>query len=304
MRTQQLFATLAVAAALAPATARAQGGDAAKTGEDIKKFLDPKKPDAAQVKREIDITIPEEVDLRDVMDEIGRRVGKNIVVEPDIHEKVQPLTLRKIPWLEAVQVIVKMSKCELEQRGALYVVTQPPKVTIQFTDANVRTVLQLLAAYSGKNIIISPEVQGNVTLDLHEVHWMRALKAIVKTVGDYEVVEETDNGDLIRVVPRSSIALSLKTEYIPLKYPPPAGQVHRDPAPHVGRRWCARGGRGQPVPRPAGDADGRCGQGVHALPRSPEHRTPPRSRESAARRAACSSTTSRRTRSSFAAPRR
>lgn len=222
------FAT--VAAALAPAKARAQGGDAAKTGEDIKKFLD-RKPEAAQLKREIDVSV-EEADLRDVMDEIGRRVGRNIIVEPEIHEKVT-ISLRKIPWRDAVDVIAKMTKCEVEQRGSILVLTQPPKVTIQFTDANVRTVLQLLAAYSGKNIIISPEVHGDVTLDLHEVHWLKALHAIVKTVGDYEVVEET--ADLLRVVPRSSIALQLKTEFIALKYlRPPVKYIATPPRTSVG----------------------------------------------------------------------
>ena len=231
MRTSKLFATLAVAAALAPANARAQGGDAAKTGEDIKKFLD-RKPEAAQLKREIDVSV-EEADLRDVMDEIGRRVGRNIIVEPEIHEKVT-ISLRKIPWRDAVDVIAKMTKCEVETRGSILVLTQPPKVTIQFTDANVRTVLQLLAAYSGKNIIISPEVHGDVTLDLHEVHWLKALHAIVKTVGDYEVVEET--ADLLRVVPRSSIALQLKTEFIPLKYlRPPVKYVATPPRTAVGQ---------------------------------------------------------------------
>jgi type IV pilus assembly protein PilQ len=230
MRTSKLFATLAVAAALAPANARAQGGDAAKTGEDIKKFLD-RKPEAAQLKREIDVSV-EEADLRDVMDEIGRRVGRNIIVEPEIHEKVT-ISLRKIPWRDAVDVIAKMTKCEVETRGSILVLTQPPKVTIQFTDANVRTVLQLLAAYSGKNIIISPEVHGDVTLDLHEVHWLKALHAIVKTVGDYEVVEET--ADLLRVVPRSSIALQLKTEFIPLKYlRPPVKYIATPPRTSVG----------------------------------------------------------------------
>jgi type II secretory pathway component GspD/PulD (secretin) len=238
MRTSKLFGTLAATAAaatvsslvaLTPATAWAQGG-ADATGKDISKFLD-RKPEAAQLKREIDVSV-EEADLRDVMDEIGRRVGRNIIVEPDIHEKVT-ISLRKIPWRDAVDVIAKMTKCEVEQRGSILVLTQPPKVTIQFTDANVRTVLQLLAAYSGKNIIISPEVRGDVTLDLHEVHWLKALYAIVRTVGDYEVVEET--ADLLRVVPRSSIAQQLKTELIPLKYlRPPTKYLATPPRTSVG----------------------------------------------------------------------
>jgi len=230
MRTSRLFAAFAVAAALAPASARAQGGDAARTGEDIKKFLD-RRPEAKEYKRNIDVNV-EDADIREVMDEIGRRVGRNIIVEPDIHEKVT-ISLRQIPWLDAVNVIAKLTKCEVELKGSIYVLSQPPKVTIQFTDANVRTVLQLLAAYSGKNIIIAPEVHGEITLDLHEVHWLKALHAIVKTVGDYEVVEET--ADLLRVVPRSSIALSLVTEFIPLKYlRPPAKYVAVPPRTSAG----------------------------------------------------------------------
>ena len=123
----------------------------------------------------------EGVDLADVMEQIGQKVGRNILVDPNVQETVT-VSLREIPWREAVDVIAKMTRCEVEERpGDILLLTQPPKVTIQFTDANVRTVLQLLAAYSGKNIIISPQVTGDVTLDLKEVHWLRALHAIVKT---------------------------------------------------------------------------------------------------------------------------
>src|SRR5579871_2053571 len=58
----------------------------------------------------------EDRDLREVMDDIGRQVGRNIVVEPEIHEKVT-ISLKKIPWTDAVLVIAKMTKCEVEQRG-------------------------------------------------------------------------------------------------------------------------------------------------------------------------------------------
>ncbi|MGE0713165.1 MAG: hypothetical protein AB7N76_12090 [Planctomycetota bacterium] len=163
----------------------------------------------------------EGVDLGDVMEQIGQKVGRNILVDPNVHETVT-VSLREIPWREAVDVIAKMTRCEVEERpGDILLLTQPPKVTIQFNDANVRTVLQLLAAYSGKNIIISPQVTGDVTLDLKEVHWLRALHAIVKTVGDYEVVEETD--DLLRVVTRSSIEQQLETVVFKLRFVrPPA----------------------------------------------------------------------------------
>lgn len=167
------------------------------------------------------------VDLALVMERIGRQVGRNILVDPTVQETVT-VSLRDIPWREAVDVIARMTRCEVEERtGGILVLTQPPKVTIQFTDANVRTVLQLLAAYSGKNIIISPNVRGEITLDLKEVHWLRALHAIVKTVGDYEVVEETE--DLLRVVSRDSIEQQLETVVFTLKYVRPPAQYRAVP---------------------------------------------------------------------------
>jgi len=174
----------------------------------------------------------EDANLADVMEQIGRQVGRNILVDPNVQERVTT-SLRDIPWREAVDVIARMTRCEVETRpGGILILTQPPKVTIQFTDANVRTVLQLLAAYSGKNIIISPEVRGRVTLDLKEVHWLRALHAIVKTVGDYEVVEETD--DLLRVVSRSSIEQQLETVVFPLKYVRPPAFYRAVPPTRLG----------------------------------------------------------------------
>lgn len=163
----------------------------------------------------------EDTPLDEVMEQIGQKVERNILVDPNVRETVT-VSLNSIPWREAVEVIAKMTQCEVEDRGnGILLLTQPPKVTIQFQDANVRTVLQLLAAYSGKNIIISPQITGEVTLDLKEVHWLRALHAIVKTSGDYEVVEDSE--ELLRVVPRSAIERQLETVVFKLKYArPPA----------------------------------------------------------------------------------
>ncbi len=174
----------------------------------------------------------EDTDLADVMEQIGQKVERNILVDPNVSENVT-VSLNSIPWREAVEVIAKMTRCEVEDRGnGVLLLTQPPKVTIQFQDANVRTVLQLLAAYSGKNIIISPAVTGEVTLDLKEVHWLRALHAIVKTSGDYEVVEDGD--ELLRVVPRSAIERQLETTVFKLKYARPPASYRAIPPSSAG----------------------------------------------------------------------
>jgi hypothetical protein len=148
----------------------------------------------------------EEADLADVMEQIGARAGRNILVDPNVQETVT-VTLQEIPWLEAVEVIAKMVRCDVEERpGGVILLTQPALVTIQYTDANVRTVLQLLAAYAGKNIVIGPGVKGVFTMDLKGVHWLRAIYSIAKAF-DCEVIEES-NG-LLLVVTREAFELRL-----------------------------------------------------------------------------------------------
>ena len=83
------------------------------------------RPEHSEVRRGRRITITyDEVDLREIMDDIGRRVGRNIVVEPEqLHEKVT-ITLKEIPWRDAVDVIAKMARCEVEERGPILVINQ------------------------------------------------------------------------------------------------------------------------------------------------------------------------------------
>lgn len=60
------------------------------------------------------------------------------------------------------------------------VVYKGSRVTFNFQDIPVRSVLQLLADVSGTNIVASDSVQGNVTLRLVNVPWDQALDVILR----------------------------------------------------------------------------------------------------------------------------
>lgn len=111
---------------------------------------------------------------------IAQQAKQNILVSPEIKEKVT-IKLKQLAWRDAVELIAKLTHCEVESPAPnVLMLTQPPKVTIQFNDANIRTVLQLLAAYSGKNIIIANDISGSVTVDFKETRWDVALDALVR----------------------------------------------------------------------------------------------------------------------------
>jgi type IV pilus assembly protein PilQ len=63
-------------------------------------------------------------------------------------------------------------------------------------------VLQLLAETSGRNIVVSDTVQGNVTLRLRNVPWDQALDIVMTTKG----LDMRQNGNVIIVAPAEEIA--------------------------------------------------------------------------------------------------
>ncbi len=56
-------------------------------------------------------------------------------------------------------------------------------VTVDFRDADIRNVLQILSYRSGINIVAGPEVSGLVSIQLTNVPWENALDVILQTHG-------------------------------------------------------------------------------------------------------------------------
>ena len=104
------------------------------------------------------------------------------------------------------------------------------KISLDFQDIEVRRVLQLLADFTGTNIVAADTVQGNITLRLKDVPWDQALDLILKTKN----LDKRGSGDVIWIAPSAEIAkyeedqakayqqsiklAPLQTEYIQLNY--------------------------------------------------------------------------------------
>lgn len=76
------------------------------------------------------------------------------------------------------------------------------KLTLNFQNIPVRSVLQILADFTGKNIVVSGNVGGNITLRLHDVPWDEALHIILQTQG----LAMRESNDVIMVAPASVFA--------------------------------------------------------------------------------------------------
>jgi len=82
------------------------------------------------------------------------------------------------------------------------------RLTLSFQDIETRAVLQLLADVSGRNIVVSDSVQGNVTLRLQNVPWDQALDIVLATKG----LDMRENGGVIIVAPADEIAAREKAD--------------------------------------------------------------------------------------------
>ena len=104
------------------------------------------------------------------------------------------------------------------------------KLSLNFQDIEVRSVLQLIADFTDLNLVASDTVTGRITLRLDGVPWDQALELILKAKG----LDKRQEGNVIMVAPAAEIAererqeletrkqleelAPLRTEYIQVNY--------------------------------------------------------------------------------------
>ena len=82
------------------------------------------------------------------------------------------------------------------------------RLSLNFQDIEVRAVLQLIADFTGLNLVASDTVTGTVTLRLKNVPWDQALDIILKSKG----LAMREAGNVIMVAPTEEIAAREKLE--------------------------------------------------------------------------------------------
>ncbi|MDN3557575.1 type IV pilus secretin PilQ [Halomonas maura] len=104
------------------------------------------------------------------------------------------------------------------------------RITLNFQDIEVRSVLAIIADFTGLNLVASDSVTGRVTLNLEDVPWDQALDLVLKSHG----LASRQEGNVIVVAPAAELAqlerqeleaqeqletlAPLETEYIQVKY--------------------------------------------------------------------------------------
>lgn len=76
------------------------------------------------------------------------------------------------------------------------------RLSLNFQDIDVRAVLQLLGDFTGKNMVVSDTVTGNITLRLKNVPWDQAMDLILKTRG----LDKRVDDNIILIAPAAELA--------------------------------------------------------------------------------------------------
>ena len=82
------------------------------------------------------------------------------------------------------------------------------RLSLNFQDIEVRSVLQLLADFTDLNIVVSDTVTGKLTLRLKNVPWDQALDIILKT----KALDKRESGNVLLVAPTEEIAARERVE--------------------------------------------------------------------------------------------
>lgn len=83
------------------------------------------------------------------------------------------------------------------------------KLSLNFQNVEVRSVLQVIADFTGMNIVASDTVTGNLTLRLKDVPWDQALDLILQTKG----LDKRQNGNVVWIAPKDELLAKEKLEY-------------------------------------------------------------------------------------------
>ncbi|MFO1368638.1 MAG: type IV pilus secretin PilQ [Marinagarivorans sp.] len=122
-----------------------------------------------------------------------------------------------------------LTKAQLAEKKEKFAFTGE-KLSLNFQNIEVRSVLQLIADFTDLNLVASDTVKGSITLRLDNVPWDQALELVLKTKG----LDKRQVGNVLMVAPAAEIAererqelatqkqlqelAPLKTEYIRVRY--------------------------------------------------------------------------------------
>ena len=160
-------------------------------------------------------------DLSVVLKTLSASAGVNIIADVNVKEKIT-ISVERLHWMEAMKLLAKQSNCKVVRVSPRLVrFTQPATVSMEFNDADLKLVVDLIAKQAGVNIVIGRQVEGKVSFSLNNVPWREALDTLVKTAGFVVVsgaASSSGDSSILRVVHPDTLKSEVATRSFQLRY--------------------------------------------------------------------------------------
>ena len=161
----------------------------------------------------MDVGLPDAMRRRLDVTDFGTPVAKITTRQhgKDVHMVVEPQGLWEYSAYQSANQLVVDVKPIKEDPNKLTQGTQGyrgEKLSLNFQNVEVRAVLQVIADFTGLNIIASDTVGGNLTLRLKDVPWDQALDIVMRAKN----LDMRKNGTVIWVAPKDELLTKEKLE--------------------------------------------------------------------------------------------
>lgn len=163
--------------------------------------------------------------LGDVLDFLSTRSGVNIRTIDDASLDLRlTFKLDSVTWRDVLTFMAEKYKLIVDtsrESAGIIIVKSPPKVSIDFPQpTDVRVVIDAIARQTDANLIVGPEIKGQVQLSLKDVPWEDALDMVVRTL---KYVAVKDRFNTYRITTPEALSQSMETRIFRLSYIQPEG---------------------------------------------------------------------------------
>jgi len=117
----------------------------------------------------------------------------------------------------ALRKVAASVGCGVERINATtFRIIRQKRVTLNYVDVDIRTVIKQITKLADASVTIHDDIKGKVNLQLHDVPWRDALDNVVRTAGNYVVVEEPSG--ILRILPLEALYHQRETRVFQLSY--------------------------------------------------------------------------------------
>ena len=170
-----------------------------------------------------------ELAIPEIIRILAAKTNRAIVVDEGVERRMITLHIPKVGFDEVMRILSLLGNFTIENEGEILVIrSRRPtidqgtggdgKISLDFSNADIRDVLRLVAAKGKFNLVFHKSVRGKITMRLQKVDPLEALRLLAKA-GDYAVEKDGDSFFIMEAkYSRGALGGAIENAVIPLRF--------------------------------------------------------------------------------------